>query len=68
MENYIIRIYRRDDQDPAKVTGILESVEQQSQQAFSSLTALQGLLERPANNKTSSQRVSSGSSKLAVAD
>ncbi len=44
MENYIVRIYRRDANDPEKVTGMLESVEYETRQSFHSINALQALL------------------------
>ncbi|MCO6411548.1 MAG: hypothetical protein J5I92_02275 [Thiogranum sp.] len=44
MENYIVRIYARDQEDPGKVTGTLESVEGETLQAFQSLNALPELL------------------------
>lgn len=44
MENYIVRIYRRDCSNPEKVTGMLESVEQETRQPFHSIGALQLLL------------------------
>ncbi len=44
MENYIVRIYRRDEDDPEKVTGMLESVEYETRQSFHSINALQALL------------------------
>ena len=44
MENYIVRIYRRDQNDPEKVQGMLESVEQETQQPFQTLSALKTLL------------------------
>lgn len=44
MENYIVRIYRRDDNDPENVVGMLESVETQKQQPFHSLVTLTRLL------------------------
>ncbi len=37
MENYIVRIYRRDTTDPEKMAGTLESVENQTEDAFTSL-------------------------------
>ncbi len=45
MENYIVRIYRRDRTDPQKVIGVLESVEQETQQSFADLNTLSTLLE-----------------------
>ncbi len=44
MENYIVRIYYRDEYDSGKVTGMLESVELETQQAFNNISALQSLL------------------------
>ena len=48
MDNYIVRIYSRDKEDPDKVTGILESVEQQTRRPFHSLDALHAMLHTPA--------------------
>jgi len=45
VENYILRIYRRDCADPRRVDGLLESVEQESQQSFNDLNTLGTLLE-----------------------
>jgi len=48
MENYIVRIYRRDNTDPDRVNGVLESVEQETRQSFTSLNALSNMLaDRP---------------------
>lgn len=44
MENYIVRIYRRDQDDPERVTGMLESVETQTRRPFNTLRALHSLL------------------------
>lgn len=46
MENYIVRIYRRDAADPNKVAGIFESVEQQTEKSFTSLNSLLSLLAK----------------------
>jgi hypothetical protein len=46
MENYIVRIYRRDAADPNKVAGIFESVERQTENSFTSLNSLLSLLAR----------------------
>ena len=45
MENYIVRIYRRDAADPDKLTGVFESVERQTSDTFTSLTDLIDLLQ-----------------------
>jgi len=44
MENYIVRIYRRDDSDPDAVMGVVESVEDDRQQTFDSIEQLSSLL------------------------
>jgi len=55
MENYIVRIYRRDNTDPDQVNGVLESVEQETRQPFFSLNALSSMLaDRPEVLKTES--------------
>ncbi|GMQ84052.1 MAG: hypothetical protein BMS9Abin06_0804 [Gammaproteobacteria bacterium] len=55
MENYIVRIYRRDRTDPRKVIGVLESVERETQQSFADLNTLSTLLEcEPATSSTKS--------------
>jgi len=55
MENYIVRIYRRDRTDPQSVNGVLESVERETQQAFADLVTLNTLLEnKPETSPTES--------------
>ena len=44
MENYIVRIYRRDQTDPDKVAGTFESVENETRNSFTSLSSLIDLL------------------------
>ena len=44
MENYIVRIYRRDATDPLKVAGVFESVEQATENTFTNLKSLVSLL------------------------
>jgi hypothetical protein len=44
MENYIVRIYRRDAIDPHKVAGVFESVEQNTENTFTDLESLVALL------------------------
>jgi len=48
MENYIVRIYGRDPGDSDRVTGMLESVEQETRRPFHSLDALRSMLDAPA--------------------
>jgi hypothetical protein len=44
LENYIIRIFRRDEKDPARVAGLLESVERETRYSFQSWDELRDLL------------------------
>ena len=44
MENYIVRIYRRDTTDPDKLAGVFESVEHETTDTFTSLNRLIDLL------------------------
>jgi hypothetical protein len=44
MENYVVRIYRRDATDPHKVAGIFESVERETEKTFTHLKTLVSLL------------------------
>ena len=44
MENYIVRIYRRDETNPDKLTGVFESVEKETRSTFTSLDSLIDLL------------------------
>jgi hypothetical protein len=44
MENYVVRIYRRDASDPHKVAGVFESVEQETENTFTHLSSLLSLL------------------------
>lgn len=46
MENYIVRIYRRDSDDPNKLTGICESVEKETRDSFNTLGKLVSLISR----------------------
>lgn len=46
MENYIVRIYRRDPVDPGKVTGVVESVENETEIPFSSMSSLCAVIDR----------------------
>ena len=46
MDNYIIRIYRREGNDPAKVTGIVEEVGTDDRKVFKSPDELWNILNR----------------------
>jgi hypothetical protein len=52
MENYIVRIYRRDETDPDKLSGTFESVENETRNAFTSLNSLIDLLIPKCRNHT----------------
>ena len=46
MDSYIVRIYRRDRDDPARVVGVVEVVARQELKRFTSLDELNGILVR----------------------
>ncbi len=52
MENYIVRIYRRDSIDPDKVAGVFESVENETSSAFTSLSNIVELLSPKCGDRT----------------
>jgi hypothetical protein len=47
VDNYIIRIYRRDPRDPHKIIGMAEAVETEEKVTFTSLDKLQSILNQP---------------------
>jgi hypothetical protein len=44
MDNYIVRIYRRDRRHPEQLVGLVENVEQESQQRFHTAHELLAIL------------------------
>lgn len=56
MENYIVRIYRRDAADPNKVTGVFESVERETESSFTTLKSLMSLLANDPADETLAER------------
>jgi hypothetical protein len=44
MENYIVRIYRRDGADSNKLAGVCESVEQETRETFNTFGSLMSLI------------------------
>lgn len=66
MENYIVRIYRRDENDRGKVTGVIESVEQQTTQTFHTLNNLRSVLMQGLDD--SSQQSPQSDRKAALED
>jgi hypothetical protein len=73
MENYIVRIYRRDSVDPNKLTGICESVEKETRDSFNTLGKLVSLIS-PAraapdeNVEADNARPETGSKVISLAD
>jgi hypothetical protein len=53
MENYIVRIYRRDEKDRGKVTGVVESVERDTRHTFHTLNSLRSVLMEAADCNSS---------------
>ncbi|UCD58875.1 MAG: hypothetical protein JSV16_07145 [Candidatus Hydrogenedentota bacterium] len=45
--NYIVRIYRRDEKNPARIVGVVEEVEAQEKRAFEDFDELRAILETP---------------------
>ena len=60
MENYIVRIYRRDQNRPDEIAGLVELVEAEKKQAFKNMDELSQILCSPEKKnpkrKKSSQR------------
>ena len=60
MENYIVRIYRRDQNKPDEIAGLVELVEAEKRQAFKNMDELSQILCRPekenSKRKKSSQK------------
>ncbi len=44
MENYIVRIYRRDEKDPQKIVGVMEEVGVKGKKPFKSFDELSSML------------------------
>ena len=59
MENYIVRIYRRDEQNPDDVIGMVERVEWDDRQPFHGLSELCEILSlRPAGATRTEMHIS----------
>ena len=59
MENYIVRIYRRDHDESVNVVGIVESVETEKKQAFKNMDELTRILCSTEKKKTSKRKKAS---------
>jgi len=55
LESYIVRIYRRDDNKPVEIAGIVESIEAEKKQPFKNMDELSRILCAP-EKKTSRKR------------
>ena len=51
MENYIVRIYRRDQDRPDEIAGLVELVEAEKKQAFKNIDELSQILCSPERKK-----------------
>ncbi|UCF30745.1 MAG: hypothetical protein JSV26_11985 [bacterium] len=60
MDNYIIRIYRREENDPGNVTGIVEFVETERRESFRSAEELLEILCGPKSKLPSTERNGQG--------
>lgn len=56
MENYIVRIYRRDAEDPMKLAGLVEIVGKEENKAFQSFEELREILQDPGEKRGQIQK------------
>ncbi len=56
MDNYIVRIYRREKDDPRLLVGLVEEVGVSGRKAFNSLDDLWEILNRQENEKAKHQK------------
>ena len=59
MENYIVRIYRRDQDKPAEIAGLVELIEVEKKQAFKNIDELSQILCSPMKTKRRKRKKSS---------
>lgn len=59
MENYIVRIYRRDQDRPSEIAGLVELVEVEKKQAFKNMDELSQILCSPMKKKRRKRKKSS---------
>lgn len=59
MENYIVRIYRRDHDKPVEIAGIVELVEAEKKQSFKNMDELSQILCSPEKKKAPKRKKSS---------
>jgi hypothetical protein len=56
LENYIVRIYRRDQDRPDGIAGLVELVEAEKKQAFKNMDELSRILCSPEKKKRSKRK------------
>jgi len=56
MESYVLHIYRRDEQDPQKVVGLIEVVDKGETKVFSSFEDLREILASKNMNTLTTER------------
>jgi len=59
LENYIVRIYRRDQDRPSEIAGLVELVEAEKKQAFKNMDELSQILCSPEKKKTPKRKKAS---------
>ena len=59
MENYIVRIYRRDQDRPDEIAGLVELVEVEKKQAFKNMDELSKIICSPMKKKGRKKKKSS---------
>jgi uncharacterized membrane protein len=59
LENYIVRIYRRDQDRPDEIAGLVELVEVEKKQAFKNIDELSQILCSPMKKKRRKRKKSS---------
>lgn len=57
VDNYIVRIYRRDEEDLRKIAGIVEQVGKEEKQAFHNLDELWTILKSPESRLSRKKKV-----------
>ncbi len=51
MDSFILRVYRRDENDPENMVGIVEDIGTQHQEIFHDMNDLQRLLNQPQQDR-----------------
>ena len=56
MESYVIRIYRRDDENPGNCVGLAEIIEKDEKKVFKNLDELVEILKTQGSNSSEKKR------------